>query len=50
MSGLLGPVKSNHSSTYCKVVVLVLKMIYFTVAKIELALEKYLYPQCFAVI
>lgn len=42
MSGLLGPVKSNHSSTYCKVIVRVLKMIYFIVVKIVSALEKHL--------
>lgn len=42
MSGLLGPVKSNHSSTYCKVIVRVLKVIYFIVAKIVSALEKHL--------
>lgn len=42
MSGLLGPVKSNHSSTYWKVIVRVLKMIYFIVAKIVSALQKHL--------
>lgn len=50
MSGHLGPVKSNHPLTYCKVIVRVLKMIYFMVTKIVPALEKHLQPRSFALI